>query len=127
MAEAESISVVTNLLDNAIYWLTYARKSERYISVYITDQIEGYISIIVSDNGPGFNIPVDVAIKPFMTGKPHNIGSGLGLHVANEMMNAMNGKLLFISDENEIEFPQAVKNNKANKAIIALCFPIQKK
>lgn len=127
LPEAESISVLTNLLDNAIYWLSYARKSDRNISVYITDQIQGYNSIIVSDNGPGFNIPVDVAIKPFMTGKPHNIGSGLGLHVANEMMNAMKGKLLFISDENEIKFPEIVKENKAIKAIIALCFPKEKK
>lgn len=127
LPEAESISVLTNLLDNAIYWLSYARKTDRYISVYITDQISGYNSIIVSDNGPGFNIPVDVAIKPFMTGKPHNIGSGLGLHVANEMMNAMKGKLLFIPDENEIEFPEIVKKNKTVKAIIALCFPLQKK
>lgn len=127
LAEAESISVLTNLLDNAIYWLSYARKTDRYISVYITDQISGYNSIIISDNGPGFNIPVDVAIKPFMTGKPHNIGSGLGLHVANEMMNAMNGKLLFIPDENEILFPEIVKKNKALKSIIALCFPLQKK
>lgn len=127
LPEAESISVLTNLLDNAIYWLSYARKSDRCISVYITDQIQGYNSIIVSDNGPGFNIPVDVAIKPFMTGKPHNIGSGLGLHVANEIMNAMKGELLFIPDENEIKFPEIVKENKAFKAIIALCFPTEKK
>lgn len=126
LADAEAISVLTNLLDNAIYWLSYARKTDRYISVYITDQIKDYYSIIISDNGPGFNIPVDVAIKPFMTGKPHNIGSGLGLHVAHEMMTAMKGKLLFISDENDIQFPQIVKENKATKAIIALCFPKEK-
>ena len=126
LAEAESISVLTNLLDNAIYWLSYAQKSKRYISVYITDQINDYNTIIISDNGPGFNIPADVAIKPFMTGKPHNIGSGLGLHVAHEMMTAMKGKLLFISDENDIQFPQIIKENKATKAIIALCFPKKK-
>lgn len=127
LAQAESISVVTNLLDNAIFWLSYARKANRYISVYITDQIKGYNSIIVSDNGPGFSLPLDVAIEPFQTGKPHNIGSGLGLHVAKEMMIAMKGKLLLISDENEIDFPKPVKDNKVNKAIVALCFPKEKK
>lgn len=127
LAQAESISVVTNLLDNAIFWLSYARKANRYISVYITDQIKGYNSIIVSDNGPGFSLPLDVAIEPFQTGKPHNIGSGLGLHVAKEMMIAMKGKLLLISDENEIDFPKPVKENKVNKAIVALCFPKEKK
>ena len=126
-AEAESISILTNLLDNAIFWLSYARKKDRFISVYITDQFNGYASIIISDNGPGFNIPIDVAVKPFMTGKPHNIGSGLGLHVAHEMMSAMKGELIFITDENDIELPKTVKNNKVNQAIIAICFPLEKK
>lgn len=129
LAEAESISVLTNLLDNAIFWLCYARKEERRISVYITDQIkiEGkqYNSIVVSDNGPGFNIPPDIAIKPFMTGKPHNIGSGLGLHVGTEMMKGMNGHLIFL-DEFDINFPTIIKDKKVNKAIIAICFPKEK-
>ena len=93
-AEAEAVSVLTNLLDNSIFWLSYARKEGRKISVFITDQIKEYNSIIVSDNGPGFNMSPDIAVKPFMTGKPNNIGMGLGLHIANEMMHAMNGKLL---------------------------------
>jgi anti-sigma regulatory factor (Ser/Thr protein kinase) len=121
LALSEAISVLTNLLDNSIYWLSYARESDRKISVYITDKIENFNSIIVSDNGPGFNIPTDVAIEPFITGKPHNIGSGLGLHIANEMMKSMNGQLLFL-DKSDIDFPQKIKTNKINKAIISLCF-----
>jgi hypothetical protein len=39
----------------------------------------------------------------------------------------MKGKLLLISDENEIDFPKPVRENKVNKAILALCFPIEKK
>jgi len=124
-AEAESISVLTNLLDNSIFWLSYSKKENKKILVFITDQFSGYNSIIISDNGPGFTIPTDVAINPFITGKPHNIGSGLGLHIANEMMNAMKGKLLFI-DEYDIELPTIVKTQKINKAIIALCFPKEK-
>lgn len=126
LASAEAISVLTNLLDNSIFWLSYARKSERFISVLITDQIKGYNSIIVSDNGPGFNLPLDVAVEPFQTGKPHNIGSGLGLHVANEMMTAMKGKLLLISDSNDIDFPKVVRENKVTQAVVALCFPKEK-
>ncbi|QKS92261.1 ATP-binding protein [Treponema phagedenis] len=122
LAKAEAISVLTNLLDNSIYWLSYARKEDRKISVYITGQIANYNSIIVSDNGPGFNIPADVAVQPFITGKPYNIGMGLGLHIVNEMMNAMKGKLLFL-DENDIELPKYIKDNQIDKAIIALCFP----
>ncbi|KAA6321209.1 hypothetical protein EZS27_029115 [termite gut metagenome] len=124
LAEAESISVLTNLLDNSVYWLSYARKEKRKISVYITDQIFGFNSIIVSD-GPGFNIPPDVAVQPFVTGKPHNIGMGLGLHIANERMRAMKGQLLFL-DKNEIEFPRIIRENQIDSAIIALCFPKEK-
>jgi len=125
-AEAESISILTNLLDNSVYWLSYARKEDRRISIFITDQIEGYNSIIVSDNGPGFNIPTDVAIQPFITGKPHNIGMGLGLHIANEMMQAMKGQLLFL-DKDEIVFPKIIRESQIANAIIALCFPKEKK
>ena len=129
LAESESISVLTNLLDNAIYWLSYARKEDRKISIYVTDEIkiEGkdYNSIVISDNGPGFNIPPVVAIKPFMTGKPHNIGSGLGLHVGTEMMKGMKGHLIFL-DKYDINFPNIIMDNKVDKAIIAICFPKEK-
>lgn len=126
LAESESVSVLTNLLDNSIFWLGYTRQEDRKISIFITDQISGYNSIIVSDNGPGFNISTDVAVQPFITGKPNNIGMGLGLHIANEMMHAMNGLLLFL-DENDIELPIYAKDNRINKAIIALCFPKEKR
>jgi C4-dicarboxylate-specific signal transduction histidine kinase len=126
LAEAEALSVLTNLLDNAIYWICYARKSDRKISVYITDQVDGYNSIIVSDNGPGFNIPTDVAVQPFITGKPNNIGMGLGLHIANEMMRAMKGQLLF-PEKNDINLPTIVKQGEVDNAIVALCFPKEKK
>ena len=126
LAEAEAISTLTNLLDNSVYWLSYAKKDNRKISVYITDEIKGYNSIIVSDNGPGFNIGTDVAVQPFITGKPHSIGMGLGLHIANEMMKAMKGQLIFL-DEYDVNFPKYVKENQINKAIIALCFPKEKR
>jgi hypothetical protein len=129
LAEAESISVLTNLLDNAIFWLSYARKEDRKIAIFLTNEIkidsQNYNSIIISDNGPGFNIPPDIAIKPFMTGKPHNIGSGLGLHVASEMMKGMKGKLLFL-DKYDINYPTIFRNSHVDKAIIALCFPVEK-
>ena len=120
-ADSQSISVLTNLLDNAVYWLSYARENDRVISVFLTDQLSGYNSIVVSDNGPGFNIGTDVAVKPFISGKPNNVGSGLGLHIANELMSAMKGRLVFL-DEKEIKFPSDVVACGATKAIVALCF-----
>jgi C4-dicarboxylate-specific signal transduction histidine kinase len=120
-SEAETISIVTNLLDNSIFWLTYAKKDNREISIYITNQIHDRSTIVVSDNGPGFNIPPEIASQPFISGKPNNMGTGLGLHIATEMMHAMKGELLFF-DKNEIKFPEYINVNNINKAIIVLCF-----
>ncbi len=125
LAEAESTSMLTNLLDNAIYWLSFARKDDRRISILITDEIKGYHSIIVSDNGPGFNMPFDVATEVFVTGKPHSIGSGLGLHISKEMIHAMGGKLMFFEEE-DIDFDLKTINNNITKAIVGLCFKIEK-
>jgi len=124
-AKSEAVSVLTNLLDNSLFWLSYSRTKNRVISAFVTDQINGYNSIIVSDNGPGFKIPPDIAIKPFRTGKPNAIGSGLGLHIADEMMKAMKGQLIFL-DENDIELPKKTLEQGATKAIVALCFRNEK-
>ncbi|MBR4252497.1 MAG: sensor histidine kinase [Kiritimatiellae bacterium] len=121
-AESQAISILTNLLDNAVFWLSFARKESRALSIFLTDQISGFNSIVVSDNGPGFNIGTDVAIKPFVSGKPNAIGSGLGLHIADEVMKAMKGKLMFLDDQ-EIKLPPAAIAAGATKAIVALCFP----
>lgn len=125
LAESESISVLTNILDNSIFWLKYAKKINRVISIFITDQINGYNSIIVSDNGPGFNLPFELAIKPFISGKPHNIGSGIGLHVASEMMTSMKGQLI-ICNKHEVELPPEINESEINKSIICLSFPKEK-
>lgn len=123
-AKAQTISVLANLLDNSIFWLGYSRQKNPIISIFITDQIKDYFSIIVSDNGPGFNIGTDVAVKPFISGKPDNIGMGMGLHIANEMMNAMDGKLFFYEKE-DLDFSPEIIQSGATKAIVALCFKKQ--
>ncbi len=124
-AKSEAVSVLTNLLDNSLFWLSYSRTKNRTISAFITDQIKDYNSIVVSDNGSGFKIPPEIAIQPFITGKPNAIGSGLGLHIANEMMKAMKGRLLFL-DANDIELPEKILEHGATKAIVALCFRKEK-
>lgn len=122
MSQTESIGALTNLIDNSIYWVSQSRPTDRKIYVYITEQFEGYISIVVCDNGCGFKMPPEQALRPFITGKPLNTGMGLGLHIAHEVMQAMKGKLLIL-DENEIDLPDTAKKFQINKAIVALCFP----
>lgn len=122
LSKTESIGALTNLIDNSIYWVSQSRHEDRKIYVYITDEIEGYISIIVCDNGCGFKLPPEQALRPFITGKPLNTGMGLGLHIAHEVMQAMKGKLLIL-DANEIDLPDTAKKYQINKAVVALCFP----
>lgn len=124
LAKAQSISILANLLDNSIFWLGYSKRANPVISIFVTDQIKDYYSIIISDNGPGFNIGTDVAVKPFISGKPDNIGMGMGLHIADEMMNAMGGKLMFYEKEDLDLAPEIIQSG-ATKAIIALCFKKQ--
>lgn len=122
LSQTEAIGALTNLIDNSIYWVSQSRKDDRKIYVYITDEIDNYISIVVCDNGCGFKMPPEQALRPFITGKPLNTGMGLGLHIAHEVMQAMKGKLLIL-DANELELPETAKKYQINKAIVALCFP----
>lgn len=122
LSQTESIGALTNLIDNSIYWVSQSRQDDRKIYVYITDEIDNYISIVVCDNGCGFKMPPEQALRPFITGKPLNTGMGLGLHIAHEVMQAMKGKLLIL-DANEMDLPETAKKYQINKAIVALCFP----
>lgn len=122
LSQTESIGALTNLIDNSIYWVSQSRQDDRKIYVYITDEIDNYISIVVCDNGCGFKMPPEQALRPFITGKPLNTGMGLGLHIAHEVMQAMKGKLLIL-DADEIDLPDTAKKYQINKAIVALCFP----
>lgn len=122
LSQTESIGALTNLIDNSIYWVSQSRQDDRKIYVYITDEIDNYISIVVCDNGCGFKMPPEQALRPFITGKPLNTGMGLGLHIAHEVMQAMKGKLLIL-DANGMDLPETAKKYQINKAIVALCFP----
>jgi len=97
------ISTLINIVDNSIWWQTYARVRKKKIFVDIVAEPEKYVSILIADNGPGFSIPPEEAIKPFISDKPG--GMGLGLHLASEVMNGQKGRLLF-PDEYDFEMPE---------------------
>ncbi|MCK9411691.1 MAG: ATP-binding protein [Prolixibacteraceae bacterium] len=97
------ISSIINLIDNSIWWQNYANVSHKKLLVDILDEEpKGYISVLLADNGPGFSIPTDEAIKPFISDKPG--GMGLGLHLAYEVMNGQKGKLIF-PEEYDLDLP----------------------
>lgn len=106
---------IVNIIDNSIWWLDYYNPEERKIFIDITDNILGFISIIIADNGPGFSLPVDSITEAFVTNKPG--GMGLGLFIVAETMKASGGRIYFPED-GEIDLPDSYKGG----AIVALCF-----
>lgn len=115
------INATMNLFDNSIWWLKYAKIKERKIYIDITDDFEGYSTIIVADNGPGFTLTREELISPFITTKPDGAGMGIGLHLTNEIMNSLHGKLLF-PEPDDFDIPNEFKKG----AIVGLAFKKEK-
>ena len=114
-SEDHVLNALMNLFDNSIWWLDYAETKEPSIFIDISDDLLGYMSIIFADNGPGFTMSVDEAIKPFVSDKPE--GMGIGLHLTHQIMESLGGKLLFP----ELELFEIPKKYEKG-AIIALAF-----
>mgnify|MGYP001320511679 CR=1 FL=1 len=109
------ISSVMNLIDNSIYWLEKKGKPNKKIFVSISDEESGFITIVVADNGPGFLLPTELITEPYVTGKKD--GMGLGLFIADKVMQDLNGKIIFPSWA-DFTIPDEFKEG----AIVGLCF-----
>jgi anti-sigma regulatory factor (Ser/Thr protein kinase) len=116
------IGTIMNLIDNSIYWLDQRgfkaiEKKEKFSKKIFIGIIEEdtYLNLVVADNGTGFLIPTDDITEPFVSAKPG--GMGLGLHIANEIMEAQKGRLIF-PDIGDYEVPKEFENG----AIIVLAF-----
>ncbi|MCX6827712.1 MAG: ATP-binding protein [candidate division Zixibacteria bacterium] len=88
-----ALNALMNVIDNSIWWLGYSRPKEPTIYIDISGELEGYVSIVIADNGPGFTLPTSEIIKPWVTNKPG--GSGIGLHLTDQIMQSLGGALLF--------------------------------
>jgi len=95
MLRSISIGSITNLIDNSIWWLEYKEIKNKKIYVGLSNENENYDTVIIADNGIGFTIPTQDAIKPFIHGRPAGEGVGLGLFIANQCMENQGGELLF--------------------------------
>lgn len=123
LSKTETISALTNLVDNSIYWVCRSRVEDRMIYLYVTDSFrEGFVTVAVCDNGPGFKIAPELAVRAFVSGKPLNAGMGFGLYITHETMKQLNGHMDILSNS-DIELPSNVIEKGINKAIVALSFP----
>ena len=86
------VGALLNLFDNAVYWLGARDPAARRLYAGPARGLDGP-GILVADNGPGFIDPPDFLVQPFATRKKD--GTGLGLYVANEVMRAHGGRLVF--------------------------------
>jgi nitrogen fixation/metabolism regulation signal transduction histidine kinase len=114
-SEDHVLNALMNLFDNSIWWLGYSKVKAPEIFLDISDKVPGYTTIIVADNGPGFTKSTEELIKPFVTDKPG--GMGIGLHLTDQIMQSLGGKLLF-PDAEDINLPGRFEDG----AIIALAF-----
>jgi|LSQX01.2.fsa_nt_gb signal transduction histidine kinase len=108
------IGSIMNIIDNAIYWLdqkefnALEKKEDFQKKIYINIiEEENFINLIIADNGTGFIIPTDNIVEPFVSAKPG--GMGLGLHIANEILEAQKGRLIF-PEIGDFEIPEEFKN-----------------
>lgn len=109
------IGSILNIIDNSIWWLEYGEVKNKRIYLSISDEMKGYKIVIIADNGPGFSLPTEEIVKPFVSAKPD--GMGLGLHIANEIMEGHKGMLLF-PESDDFKIPEAFQKG----AIVALAF-----
>jgi signal transduction histidine kinase len=86
-------TAMTNLLENAVYWLEHRPPEAPEIRVTVDlNPVDERCLIVVADNGPG--IPAEFVEQIFDIGftlKPN--GTGLGLSIAKEAIQRSNGEL----------------------------------
>ncbi|HBI02256.1 MAG TPA: ATP-binding protein, partial [Flavobacterium sp.] len=117
-----TISTLMNLLDNSIWWLDNKWgnvKGKKHIYIGLSKEFSDGYAIVVADNGPGFLDPPEYLVEPFISRKPD--GMGLGLHLADQVMKAQGGRLVFP------EFKDVSLPKDFDGAVVALVFGGTKK
>lgn len=95
-------TALTNLIDNAMYWLEHYGTADKKIEISVSQQPER-ITLFVQDNGAG--IPEEFRDQLFDIGftlKP--TGTGLGLSIAREAIYRSSGELNIVDSESGARF-----------------------
>ena len=97
--------ILTNLVDNSIYWLKGSKKSTKKISLKVYEDNE-LITIEYRDNGPGIDkkfIESEIIFEPEFSNRTGG-GYGLGLAIAGEAIDRNGGILKAIHSDNGAYF-----------------------
>ena len=103
--EEDLYMALTNIIDNAVFWVQYTKFNNKVIKIGLYDNLDG-ITIEISDNGPG--IPTEDIIENllFLPGysRKNTVleenGTGLGLSIAGEAVQRNQGVLEAIDSPN---------------------------
>jgi len=108
--EEDIYIVLTNLIDNSIYWLKPFNRKDKSITIKVSIDDNTFI-IDYTDNGPGIDkhlIESEIIFEPEFSNKTGG-GSGLGLAISGEAIERNEGKLKAIYSDNgaffKIEIP----------------------
>src|SRR5665213_558707 len=105
------LGALSNLIDNAIYWLqvrwpeTRGKPANRAIYIGTTDYFEEGPANVIDDNGNGLPADTTELTKPFVTLKPY--GMGLGLYYVNMVCELNNARLIISPDREDVGIPSA--------------------
>ncbi len=116
------LSSINNLIDNSLYWLRVrwpdvepGGQRRRRLHIFVSGDLDNGRSLVVADNGTGFQDDEDLLTRPFFTRRPE--GSGLGLYYASLALE-LNGAELRFPQDDDFELPKGI-----NGALVALYFP----
>ena len=91
--DAVILQLLINLFDNAVYWLSMPRISDKKITITLDGEKQ---QVIFSDNGPGVRDDDKPFIfEAFYSGKED--GRGLGLYIARQLLQRM-GYSIYLAD-----------------------------
>jgi len=109
----EMYEVFLNLLKNAKEAIGLHRKKGRIVVRSSYNQESQRVRIDVMDNGPGIPLEAHSRIfEPFFTTRPKRTGAGLGLSIAQKIVEEHEGKVWFESNKDtgttfSVELPRA--------------------
>ncbi len=115
------VRILVNIIKNAIQSIPQDKRGKIEIEL---KKVENHAKLTITDNGVG--IPEDMNDKIFTPNfTTKSSGTGLGLAICVNMLDTMNGKIYFESEENEgtqfiIEIPIMRSNEEENDEEIFL-------